>query len=87
MTHDTASACILHDAVISPACSAPVRNTESRGRVRFRAKIKESSVVNFCFESVGRELVEGHEGDRGEKRDLLKYYIGIDVKNEKSAGL
>ena len=31
--------------------------------------------------------MEGHEGDRGEKRDLLKYYIGIDVKNEKSAGL
>ena len=87
MTQDTASACILHDAVISPACSAPVRNTQSRGRVRFRTKIKESSVVNSCFESVGRELVEGHEGDRGEKRDLLKYYIGIDVKNEKSAGL
>ena len=73
MTHDTASACILHDAVISPACSAPV---------------KKSSVVNSCFESVGRELmVEGQEGDRGEKRDLLKYYIGIDVKNEKSEGL
>lgn len=88
MTHDTASACILHDAVISPACSAPVRNTQSRGRVRFRPKIKKSSVVNSCFESVGRELmVEGQEEDRGEKRDLLKYYIGIDVKNEKSEGL
>ena len=31
--------------------------------------------------------MEGQEGDKEEKRDLLKYYIGIDVKNEKSAGL
>lgn len=47
---------------------------------------KESPVVDSCSESVGGD--DGRAGGRqGRKKDLLKYYIGSDVKNEKSLSL
>lgn len=85
MMHATVFACILHDAVFPPACSAPVRNTLPEAEWDSGLD-KESPVVDSCFESVGGD--DGRAGGRqGRKKDLLKYYIGSDVKNEKSLSL
>lgn len=53
------------------------RQSELRGQTK--KALSRTPVLNLLA-----EMMEGQEGDRGGRKDLLEYYTGIDVKKMKS---